>query len=174
MIEMDIVMGLIMILHTIGELTFHTSFTTTMAHIFHGLSTNLLSSYFNRWIRDHWFRQYNGIVRCCCGWFEGGSQPLYSRRIANRCDYRRHVTSSENLENCRDANEDHGMGFDDIGCDPAVEASQLNEPIPEDDNMCWEIKRFGYTEDGKSEICSHISPFPSVWFLNKISFCLHE
>jgi len=29
-------------------------------------------------------------------------------RIANRCDYRRLVTSGENLENCRDANEDHG------------------------------------------------------------------
>ena len=42
MIEMDIVMGLIMILHTIGELTFHT-FTTTMAHIFHVF---LLTYYF--------------------------------------------------------------------------------------------------------------------------------
>ena len=105
---------------------------------------------YNRWIRDHWYRQYNGKVRCCCGWFEGGTQPLYDRRIANGCDYRRLVTSTEDINNCRDANEDHNMGFDD-GCDrEKYESSQLNQPIPEDDNVCWEIERFGFTEEGKA------------------------
>ena len=66
------------------------------------------------WMRDHFFRQYNGRVRCCCGWYdEEGAEgtPLYSGRIANRCDYRRLVTQDENLSQCRDANEDHGLGF---------------------------------------------------------------
>ena len=49
-------------------------------------------------------------VRCCCGWYTGGSQPVTQGRIANRCDYRRLVTSTENLANCRDANEGHGLG----------------------------------------------------------------
>ena len=66
------------------------------------------------WMRDHFFRQYNGRLRCCCGWYdEAGAEgtPLYSGRIANRCDYRRLVTQDENLAQCRDANEDHGLGF---------------------------------------------------------------
>jgi len=99
------------------------------------------------WIRDHWHRQYNGKVRCCCGWFEGGTQALYGRRIANRCDYRRLVTKDENVNNCRDANEDHNMGFDDIRCDPQYR-NQIGEAIPEDDSVCWEIERFGFTENG--------------------------
>merc|ERR1712156_996936 len=112
----------------------------------HGSSVD--STYY-WWIRDHWFRQYNGRVRCCCGWFEGTSiNPLYGRRIANRCDYRRLVTESEDVSECRDANEDHGMGFDDIGCDEAYKSSQLNQPIPEDDGICWEIHKFGYSENG--------------------------
>lgn len=102
------------------------------------------------WIRDHWYRQYNGRVRCCCGWYEGGTQPLFSGRIANRCDYRRLVTETENLDNCRDANEGHNLGYDDIGCDASYQSSQLNSPIPEDDDVCWEIQRFGFTEEGGS------------------------
>lgn len=100
------------------------------------------------WIRDHFHRQYNGAVRCCCGWFEGSSsQPLYGRRIANRCDYRRLVTEEEDVSKCRDANEDHGMGFDDIGCNADLyQDAQLNKPIEEDDGICWEIARFGFTE----------------------------
>lgn len=111
----------------------------------HGSSVD--STYY-WWIRDHWFRQYNGRVRCCCGWYEGGTseEPIYNSRIANRCDYRRLVTSTEDLSQCRDANEDHGLGFDDVGCDSKYE-SQLNKPIPENDSMCWEIQRFGYTEE---------------------------
>lgn len=104
------------------------------------------------WIRDHWHRQYNGKVRCCCGWFTGGTQPLYGGRIANRCDYRRKVTREENIDNCRDANEDHNMGFDDIGCDQQYR-NQIGQPIPEDDSVCWEIERFGFTEDA--------APFPT-------------
>jgi hypothetical protein len=87
-------------------------------------------------------------VRCCCGWNdEGGSQPLLGRRIANRCDYRRLVTDIEDVTQCRDANEEHGLGFED-GCDPQFQESQLNKPIPEDDDVCWEIQRFGFTEEG--------------------------
>eukprot|EP00586_Coscinodiscus_wailesii_P013061 CAMPEP_0172501762 /NCGR_PEP_ID=MMETSP1066-20121228/153256_1 /TAXON_ID=671091 /ORGANISM="Coscinodiscus wailesii, Strain CCMP2513" /LENGTH=253 /DNA_ID=CAMNT_0013276731 /DNA_START=53 /DNA_END=810 /DNA_ORIENTATION=- len=110
----------------------------------HGSSVD--STYY-WWVRDHWHRGYNGNLRCCCGWKDGSSTPLYSRRIANRCDYRRLVTETENLEECRDANEDHNMGFDDIGCDAAkYEASQLGKPIPEDDSICWEVRKFGFYE----------------------------
>merc|ERR1712194_794124 len=98
------------------------------------------------WVRDHWHRQYNGKVRCCCGWYQGGTQPMAQGRIANRCDYRRLVTSGENIENCRDANEDHGLSFEG-GCD-AQYKNQIGAPIPEDDSVCWEIERFGYTDDG--------------------------
>jgi len=98
------------------------------------------------WIRDHWFRGYNGKVRCCCGWYEGGSQPLYGGRIANRCDYRRLVVDEQDASNCRDANEDHGLGFDDIGCNQQYR-DQIGSPIPEDDSVCWEIERFGFTEE---------------------------
>ena len=104
------------------------------------------------WVRDHFFRQYNGRLRCCCGWYEGASDtPMYGRRIANRCDYRRQLTETEDPSECRDANEDHNLGFDDIGCDPSFRASQLNKPIPEDDGICWEVARFGYSDsNGKS------------------------
>merc|ERR1712194_862724 len=54
--------------------------------------------------------------------------------------------SGENLENCRDANEDHGLSFEG-GCD-AQYKNQIGAPIPEDDSVCWEIERFGYTDDG--------------------------
>merc|ERR1712085_229442 len=101
------------------------------------------------WVRDHWHRQYNGKVRCCCGWYQGGTQPMAQGRIANRCDYRRLVTSGENLENCRDANEDHGLSFEG-GCG-AQYRDQIGAPIPEDDSVCWEIERFGYTDDGDGD-----------------------
>jgi len=101
------------------------------------------------WIRDHWNRQYNGRLRCCCGWYEGTSEnPMYSRRIANGCDYRRLVTQDENVNNCRDANEDHGLGFNG-GCNQSFQ-DQIGKPIPENDDICWEIHKFGYTEEGKS------------------------
>merc|ERR1712183_1261194 len=50
-------------------------------------------------------------------------------------------------EECRDANEDHGKGFDDIGCDKQYKKSQINKVIPEDDDICWEISRFGFGKD---------------------------
>ena len=98
------------------------------------------------WVRDHWHRQYNGHLRCCCGWFKGSSSTaMYDRRIANRCDYRRLVKKGT-TKKCRDANEDHGKGFDDIGCDKKKFGNQLGKPIPEDDSICWEVSRFGYTQ----------------------------
>lgn len=109
------------------------------------------SSYDNTyywWIRDHWHRQYNGRVRCCCGWYTGGTQPVTQGRIANRCDYRRLVTPDEDVSRCRDANEDHGLGFEGVGeagCDVQY-TSQIGSPLPEDDSVCWEIQRFGYTD----------------------------
>ena len=111
----------------------------------HGSSVD--STYY-WWVRDHFFRAYNGRLRCCCGWYQDTSTtPLFSRRIANRCDYRRLVTETENVENCRDANEEHGLGFEE-GCDISYKPSQNNKPIPEDDDICWEVQRFGYTEKG--------------------------
>lgn len=100
------------------------------------------------WIRDHWYRQYNGHLRCCCGWGENSSNnPLTDGRIANRCDYRRKVEKSEDLSKCRDANEEdvdnkpHGLSYEG-GCKAEFE-SQIGQPIPEDDSICWEIQYFG-------------------------------
>ena len=59
------------------------------------------------------------------------------------------MTQQEDVSQCRDANEEHGLGFDDIGCDPQFRASQLNKPIPENDDICWEVQRFGATEEGE-------------------------
>jgi len=96
------------------------------------------------WVRDHWHRQYNGHLRCCCGWFEGSSSTaMYDQRIANRCDYRRLVKKGT-TNKCRDANEGHGKGFE-LGCDKKYR-DQIGSPIPEDNNICWEVSRFGYTE----------------------------
>ena len=75
---------------------------------------------------------------------------MYGRRIANRCDYRRQVTTTEDITQCRDANEDHGMGFDDVGCDADSYSSQIGSPIPEDDGVCWEIAKFGHVDTGES------------------------
>ena len=41
---------------------------------------------------------------------------------------------------------DHGLGFDDIGCNQQYR-DQIGSPIPEDDSVCWEIERFGFTEE---------------------------
>mmetsp|Transcript_44222 Transcript_44222/g.86794 ORF Transcript_44222/g.86794 Transcript_44222/m.86794 type:complete len:328 (+) Transcript_44222:66-1049(+) len=109
------------------------------------------------WIRDHFNRQYNGRVRCCCGWYSKDpvtkkkspyKNAMYNRRIGNRCDYRRLVTKTEDITQCRDANEDHGLGFDDIGCNPKLEKKQIGKPIPENDNHCWEMQYFGFSEGG--------------------------
>lgn len=96
------------------------------------------------WIRDHWFRVYNGALRCCCGWYEGSDTPLTSGRIANRCDYRRQLTPDENPVRCRDANEGHGLTYEG-GCDSQY-IGQIGSPIPENDPKCWEITRFGFSE----------------------------
>lgn len=105
------------------------------------------------WIRDHWFRQYNGRVRCCCNWATG-NDPLRAGKVANRCDFRRKVRRSENLDNCRDANEDHNMGFDDVGCIGAS-SDGIGKPLEENDAMCWEISKFGApseASDGNGEV----------------------
>merc|ERR1711862_16171 len=54
-------------------------------------------------------------------------------------------TKDENLEDCRDANEDHGLGYDDIGCNKKYE-SQIGSVIPESDAQCWELSKFGFSE----------------------------
>ena len=96
------------------------------------------------WIRDHWFRGYNGRLRCCCGWNDGSETPLTGGRIGNRCDYRRQVTPDENLSQCRDANEDHGLSYEG-GCNSQY-SGQIDSPIPENNSMCWEMSRFGFSE----------------------------
>ena len=66
---------------------------------------------------------------------------MNSGTIVNRCDHRRLVTPEENLENCRDANEE-GVSPYNGGCD-ANNSPALNQPIPENDAMCWEVQKFG-------------------------------
>ena len=58
----------------------------------------------------------------------------------NRCDHRRLVTQEENLEDCRDANEEDVTPYNG-GCNR--DGPILNQPIPEDDEICWEIHNFG-------------------------------
>jgi hypothetical protein len=94
------------------------------------------------WIRDHWYRGYNGRLRCCCNWSEGDS-PLTDGKVTDRCDYRRLVVDEDDAASCRDANEDHDQSFEG-GCTGPAE---LNEPIEEDDSMCWELHRFGYIDE---------------------------
>ena len=96
------------------------------------------------WIRDHWFRGYNGNLRCCCGWNDGSETPLTGGRIANRCDYRRQVTPDEDVSRCRDANEDHNLSYEG-GCSSQY-SNQIGLPIPESDSMCWEVSRYGFSE----------------------------
>ena len=36
-------------------------------------------------------------------------------------------------------------GIGSTGCDDQYQ-SQIGNPIPEDDSVCWEIQRFGYTD----------------------------
>ena len=83
----------------------------------------------------------NGRLRCCCGW-----DDVNLGTIVNRCDHRRLVTQEENLENCRDANEE-GVSPYNGGCDPN-NSPTLNFPIPEDDSKCWEVQKFGEPSDG--------------------------
>ena len=61
--------------------------------------------------------------------------------IVNSCDYRRLVTQDEKLDDCRDANEE-GVTPYRGGC-ASNNAPTLNETIPENDAMCWEVQKFG-------------------------------
>jgi len=62
-------------------------------------------------------------------------------KIVNRCDFRRLVTPDEDLEQCRDANEESVTPYNG-GCDQNAPPT-LNEDIPEDDAMCWEVQNYG-------------------------------
>merc|ERR1712118_526228 len=95
------------------------------------------------WVRDHWFRGYNGRLRCCCGW----ETDVKGGLIVNRCDHRRLVTQEENLEDCRDANEEGSKPYNG-GCNQNGNSPTIGEPIPEDDSKCWEISKFGEPDDG--------------------------
>ena len=98
------------------------------------------------WLRDHWFRQYNGRLRCCCGWGKG-DDPLTGGRFTNRCDYRRLVTAEEDVNECRDANEGTGLSYEG-GCDPDKLNEQLNKPIPE-------VSRLFSFDETKENVCRH-------------------
>jgi len=99
------------------------------------------------WVRDHWHRGYNGRLRCCCGWdevLEGG--------IVNSCDFRRLVLPTEDLNQCRDANEE-GVSPYRGGC-KSNNRPEMNKPLVEDDAKCWEVQNFGepgQDEDGDNE-----------------------
>jgi len=111
------------------------------------------------WIRDHFHRQYNGRLRCCCGWEasdagDSGNNLITAGRVGNRCDYRREVTGigDDTTDNCRDANEEHGLNFEG-GCDQVYKDDQIGKPVdlPEYDDTCWEIDFFGLSEGNDEE-----------------------
>jgi hypothetical protein len=113
------------------------------------------------WVRDHWFRGYAGRLHCCCDWSA-------TRGVVNRCDYRRHVDASEvapQSDSCRDANEGHGLGYED-GCgthahlpfaDPLASASA--------GERCWSVDKFAdpgsvRAQDWSGETWSALPPAP--------------
>ena len=88
------------------------------------------------WVRDHWFRGYAGTLTCCCDW-----NAL--KGLANRCDYREHVTDDGtggpyDRETCRDANEDHGYSFEGR-CKSKYEP--FDDPLDSTD-QCWSLTSF--------------------------------
>lgn len=90
-------------------------------------------------LRDHWFRQYNGRMRCCCNW-NSGDDNLFEGRFTNRCDYRRMIPKRREGD-CVQANRNAGNY--EGGCDSSLETTQVGSPVPEDDSKCWEITHFG-------------------------------
>jgi hypothetical protein len=83
------------------------------------------------WVRDHWFRGYAGTLHCCCDW-EG------VKGLTNRCDYRKEVKPFE-LDNCRDANEEHNKGYE--GSCAAYSNIPFQEPVGSSD-QCWTMYNF--------------------------------
>lgn len=88
-------------------------------------------SVYGWWVRDHWFREYHGTLHCCCGWGE----PMEG--LVNRCDYRKYVSSSE-LDQCRDANEEHNVDFS-----PGCDGRPLRPEPVENGGQCWSVSYFG-------------------------------
>merc|ERR1712023_134740 len=66
--------------------------------------------------------------------------------MGNRCDHRRLVTPGT-AENCRDANEEGSSPYNG-GCKGSP---TIGQPIPEDDSKCWEISKFGFSDDGPED-----------------------
>ncbi|KAL3939521.1 MAG: hypothetical protein SGBAC_005771 [Bacillariaceae sp.] len=108
-------------------------------------------------LRDHWFRQYNGRLRCCCDW-DQGDDPLTDGIFTNRCDFRRLVPQRQEGD-CRNANK-AVKNFED-GCDPGVEAEQIGNPVPENDAVCWEVLNFGQPKPvfAEGEVCEDDESF---------------
>ena len=88
------------------------------------------------WVRDHWWRGYAGELTCSCDWskLEG---------LVNRCDYRRHVSADE-AGQCRDANERHGMSYED-GCAKHSD-KPFEDPCEREDSQCWTVMSFADPE----------------------------
>lgn len=98
------------------------------------------------WVRDHWFRGYNGKMRCCCGW----DTIVKTGSIVNRCDHRRLVKPTENLDQCRDANEDGATPYNE-GC-AANGPFTIGQPINEEGSQCWEVSKFGEPADVEDNV----------------------
>ena len=88
------------------------------------------------WVRDHWFRGYAGTLICSCDWSK-------LKGLANRCDYRRHVDADE-AGKCRDANERHGMSYED-GCEAHAD-KPFDDPCHAADSECWTVSSFADPE----------------------------
>ena len=91
-------------------------------------------SVYGWWVRDHWFRGYAGRLTCCCDW-DG------LKGLTNRCDYRRKVVDANDLETCRDANEDHGKGYSGT-CAAFKDTIPFEDPALKPGNQCWVVSNF--------------------------------
>merc|ERR1719473_1312283 len=97
----------------------------------HGSSED---SVYGWWVRDHWYRGYAGRLTCCCDW--NGLKGL-----VNRCDYRRKVVDANDLETCRDANEDHGKTYSGT-CAAYKDKIPFGDPALKPGNQCWVVSNF--------------------------------
>ena len=76
-------------------------------------------------------------MTCCCGWKN-------LKGLVNRCDFRRHVNSGNDLATCRDANEDHGLSYEG-GC-AANEGAAFVDPAQQPGSTCWIVTNFADPE----------------------------
>lgn len=125
--------------------SFESSIDSYQSGICHGSMAD--STYY--WlVRDYYFQQVAGRLRCCCDWLS-----LHKGGVVNSCNLRKEVGLDENIDGCIDANEHHEWHYKwgwkafpyEGGC-VGANVNGIGQPIPEDDSQCWEVNNFGIAD----------------------------